>query len=359
MTSPASSAPGPGASGPAGDGAGLRALSRRGGCPTFGVMMPHFGAQASRERVIDGSALVERLGFDAVWVRDHLLWTPHGHETGNLTFIEPMLALAAVAAVTRRIYLGTAVLIPVRAPLKLAQELATLSYLSEGRVVAGLGAGHFHDELVAAGMDPDRGQDILAETTEIVRAVWGNEIAKYAGDLFSFDSVRMEPKPAAPLPLWYGGTTQAAIRRVVARFDGWIPGGLPHATMDARLRYLADRCAEAGRPMPVVGNILGTYISRNRAEAVARVDVKSLSTASEGSKFWVKPASGSFDTLQDLRGMLAVGEPGDVVEQVVELAQRPIDHIVFDLRHQFETYEESLELIASAVLPAVRASLSA
>jgi probable F420-dependent oxidoreductase len=337
--------------------AGLRALARRDGRCTFGVMMPHFGVHASRERVVDGSARVEQLGFDAIWVRDHLLWTPHDHEAGNLTFVEPLLALAAVAAVTRRIYLGTAVLIPVRWPLKLAQELAALSYLSDGRVVAGMGAGHFHEELAAGGMDPDKGQEILTETVEIIRKVWNNQVAEHEGGRFSFQNVRIEPKPAAPLPLWYGGTTQAAIRRVVDRFDGWLPGGLPLATMDARLRYLSAQCEQAGRGGPVVGNIVGTYISRNRADAIARVDVKRLATASEGSKYWVKPASGSFETLDDLRGMLVAGEPKDVVEQILELAERPIDHIVLDLRHQFDSYEESLELLASEVLPEVRAAL--
>lgn len=340
-------------------GKGLRALARRNGCCTFGVMMPHFGVHASHKRVIEGSALVEQLGFDAVWVRDHLLWTPHDHEAGDLTFVEPLLALAAVAAVTRRIFLGTAVLIPVRWPLKLAQELASLSYLSDGRVVAGMGAGHFHEELAAAGLDPDRGQEILTETVEIVRKVWNNEVAQHSGERFSFENVRIEPKPAAPLPLWYGGTTQAAIRRAVARFDGWLPGGLPLATMDARLRYLSSRCQQADREVPVIGNIVGTYISRHRADAFAQVDVRRLATASEGSKYWVKPVSGSFETLDDLRGMVMAGEPKDVVEQILELAERPIDHLVLDLRHQFGTYEENLEMLASEVLPEVRAALTA
>lgn len=340
-------------------GKGLRALARRNGCCTFGVMMPHFGVHASHKRVIEGSALVEQLGFDAVWVRDHLLWTPHDHEAGDLTFVEPLLALAAVAAVTRRIFLGTAVLIPVRWPLKLAQELASLSYLSDGRVVAGMGAGHFHEELAAAGLDPDRGQEILTETVEIVRKVWNNEVAQHSGERFSFENVRIEPKPAAPLPLWYGGTTQAAIRRVVARFDGWLPGGLPLATMDARLRYLSSQCHQADREVPVIGNIVGTYISRHRADAFAQVDVRRLATASEGSKYWVKPVSGSFETLDDLRGMVMAGEPKDVVEQILELAERPIDHLVLDLRHQFGTYEENLEMLASEVLPEVRAALTA
>jgi probable F420-dependent oxidoreductase len=337
---------------------GLRALARRNGCLTFGVMMPHFGAEASRNRVIQGSVLVEELGFDAIWVRDHLLWTPHDTEGADITFLEPLMALAAVAAVTRRIQLATAVLIPLRWPLKLAQDLAALSYLSDGRVVAGMGAGHFHEELAAVGMDVDAGQEILSETVKIIREVWSNPVASYSGERFSFENVRMEPKPVVPLPLWYGGTTQAAIRRALANFDGWIPGGLPFATMDARLRYLAQQCAQAGRPMPVVGNIPRFGIGKSRADILATIDVKKSATASEGSNFWVKPPSGSFETHEDLRGMFIAGEPGDVVEGILELAERPVDHMVFDLRNQFETYEQSLELIATEVLPVVRKELT-
>ena len=107
----------------------------------FGVLLPHFGKTVSPSRIIDGGKLCEELGFDSIWVRDHLIWNPHGMERAGLRFVEPFVTLSAVAAVTRKITLGTAVLVPVRWPLKLSQDLASLSYLAGGRVIAGIGLG--------------------------------------------------------------------------------------------------------------------------------------------------------------------------------------------------------------------------
>ncbi|MBI3065773.1 MAG: LLM class flavin-dependent oxidoreductase [Deltaproteobacteria bacterium] len=117
----------------------------------FGVLLPHFGKEASPSRLIDGSRMCEELGFESVWVRDHLLWHPHGMEKAGLKFVEPLITLAAIAAVTKKTILGTAVLIPVRWPLKLSQDLASLSYMAGGRVIAGIGLGSTPAELTAAG----------------------------------------------------------------------------------------------------------------------------------------------------------------------------------------------------------------
>lgn len=344
---------GPGTGGPM---SAPRLLARTGGPMTYGVMVPHFGSHASRRRILEGAELVERLGFDAVWVRDHLLWTPHAHESSDITFVEPLTVLAAIAARTERVQLGTAVLIPLRWPLKLAQDLAALSFLSDGRVIAGLGTGHKHDELAAVGFDADQRREVLAETIEIVRRIWSTESVSYDGEIFSFTDVAIEPKPAQPIPLWYGGTTQAALRRVVGAYDGWLPGGLPLATMDKRIDYLRGQCADVGRDLPVIGTIPRLSLSRDRAAARAAVDIGAITTASEGSKWWVRPAGG-FRTFDDIRGLAVVGEPEEVAEQIVEIARRPIDHFVFDLRGQFDKFEESLEMIPGEILPLVEKEL--
>src|SRR5678815_5048476 len=95
----------------------------------FGVLLPHFGKEASPSRIIDGSRMCEELGFHSLWVRDHLIWHPHGMEKSGLKFVEPFVTLSAVAAVTKKIILGIAVLVPVRWPLKVSQDLASLCLL--------------------------------------------------------------------------------------------------------------------------------------------------------------------------------------------------------------------------------------
>lgn len=316
---------------------------------TYGVLVPHFGEHATRERILGSGALAERLGFDAVWVRDHLLWKPHGMEGTDLTFIEPLEVLAALAATTSRVVLGTAVLIPLRWPLKLAQDLATLSYLSGGRVAAGLGMGSNHAELAAAGFSRETRKQVFIETAAILREVWAADDVTFAGERFSFEGITIRPKPVAPIPLWYGGTTRAAVRNAVAHCDAWMPGRIPLATLDDRLGYLSELEGQQGRRL-VRSIIPLVKIDRDRAKARSGLDVEALAGSSEASKDWIAP-SGGFQTLDDLGGIVAAGEPDEVADQIALIAERGIDHFVFDLRMQFNTFEESLELIAERVLP--------
>src|SRR3990170_4352137 len=188
----------------------------------FGVLLPHFGMEASPSRLIDGSRMCEELGFESVWVRDHLLWHPHGMEKAGLKFVEPLITLAAIAAVTKKMILGTAVLIPVRWPLKLSQDLASLSFMAGGRVIAGIGLGSTPAELAAGGLNGEQRVEILRETVEILRLIWKENNASYRGKIFSFEDITIEPKPVEPIPFFYGGGTRASIRPVAGYFDGWI-----------------------------------------------------------------------------------------------------------------------------------------
>lgn len=296
--------------------------------------------------------LAEEAGFDAVWVRDHLLWEPHGMEGDDRTFVEPLTCLAAIAARTSRIHLGTAVLIPLRWPLKLAQDLASLSYLASGRVVAGLGLGSGQKELGAVGFRRKDRKPIFVETTEIVSRVWEDDHVTYEGNLFSFEDVSIEPKPAAPIPLWYGGTTRISVENAVKFCEGWMPGRIPLATLDDRLEHLDELTASSDER--ITRSIIPLVkIDRDRQRARSGIDMEALAGSSEASKKWVVP-EGGFNTVDDLRGIIAAGEPAEIVEQVAEMAERGIDHFVFDLRLQYEEYERVVDLIATDVLPELR-----
>ncbi len=319
---------------------------------TFGVMLPHFGREASRERLLSGACAAERLGYDALWVRDHLIWTPHRHEGADLTFLDATLTLAAAAGVTSRIMLGTAVLIPIRWPLKSAKELMTLDFLAgPGRVVAGVGAGHFEDEIRAVGLDPDRKVAIVEETIQLWREAFTRERVDFSGEMFSVDGAEMHPR--GDLPIWYGGTTRAAVRRTARWCDGWLPGGMPFATFDDRLAYLRSLEAETGRPPAVVGVIPRLRIARTKAEALSGLDVSALSTSSEGSRFWIAPPGG-FRSFEDLRGIMVAGDVAEIVERVGDFDARGVDHFMVDLRSDFDRFEELLELFATEVIPHFR-----
>jgi len=319
----------------------------------FGVLVPHFGEYASVENIIDASRRIEALGFDSVWVRDHIIWKPHGMEGTNITFIEPFITLAAIGAVTTRVELGTAVLIPIRWPLKVAQNFASLSYLTGGRVVAGIGLGSNPAEFAAAGFRIEDREDILRETTEIVRLVWSRNDASYRGKVFSFDRISIEPKPVRPIPLVYGGTTRASVRRAVQYTDGWLPGRIPMATLDDRLALLRRLAGEAGKTMRV-GTIPLVRIDRDRSRARGGVDIHALAESSAGAARWILPPSGGFHTLEDLEGLLVVGNPDDCRREIEKFLARGVDDFIVDLRLDYARYVEKLELFAETVLPAFR-----
>ena len=174
----------------------------------IGVLLPHFGEHADVETLVQGSRRVEELGYDSVWVRDHILWRPHGMEGSDLTFIEPLLTLAAISSVTTRVKLGMGVLIPIRWPLKVAQNLATLSVLSKGRVIGGYGLGSNPAEFQAAGLSRDDREQIFSETMEILRLVWNEDSVSHHGEIFRFDDVTLEPKPVAPIPMLSTSTAE-------------------------------------------------------------------------------------------------------------------------------------------------------
>src|SRR5258707_14035254 len=96
----------------------------------FGVLLPHFGKETSPSRIIDGSRLCEELGFHSIWVRDHLIWHPHGMEKSGLKFVEPFVTLSAVAAVCKKIILWILPLVLGRFPLQLDQVVAYTSSIS-------------------------------------------------------------------------------------------------------------------------------------------------------------------------------------------------------------------------------------
>ena len=315
----------------------------------IGVLLPHFGEHAKVEALVEGSRRLEQMGYDSVWVRDHILWRPHAMEGSNLTFLEPLLTLAAISSVTSRMQLGMAVLIPIRWPLKVAQNLATLSVLSGGRVLGGYGLGSNAAEFGAAGLALEDREDIFAETIEILRAVWASDDVTFRGKVFNFDNVTIEPKPVAPIPLLYGGTTQASIRRALSSMDGWLPGRIPLSTLDVRLDYLRQRSEEAGKRLSV-GVVPIVNVHSDRAIARAGIDVPALAKSSAGSKFWAAPPSGSFSTIEDLEGLLIAGTPEDCIAEIDKFAQRGIDRVILDLRLDFGRYLEQLELLADAGL---------
>jgi probable F420-dependent oxidoreductase len=322
----------------------------------FGLLLPHFGAHADRDLILEGARRAEALGFDSVWVRDHLLFEPHGEfESGELDFFEPLTVLTAIGAVTERITLGTATLIPYRHPLVTAFTLASMTHMFGPRIIAGWGAGTFDHEFEAVGMGGIFRPELVEENARIFEQVWAGDGVSYAGEHYQFENVSLYPKPTGPIPFWYGGATPASARRAAEYCDGWIPGRITLKTIEKRVAKMRELTDENGRPMPTVGVVPPTSIAETEAAAWEGTSVEGLLRwANERGKWWVKPPSGRFETAADIEGSLIAGTPDQVVEQTAKFADVGVDHLVFDLRLSFERWFESIDLLGEAVLPELR-----
>ena len=322
----------------------------------FGLLLPHFGEYADKDAILDGARLAEELNFDSVWVRDHLLFEPHGEfESAATDFYEPLTVLTAVGAVTERITLGTATLIPYRHPLVTAFTLASMSQMFGPRLIAGWGAGTFDHEFDAVGMGGIFRPELVESNARIFEKVWFEDGVTYSDDHFSFENVNVYPKPSGKIPFWYGGATPASARRAAEYCDGWMPGRITLKTIEKRVGQMAALVAENGRPMPTVGVVPPTTIATTEAEAWAGTSVEGLlKWANDRGKWWVKPESGVFETAADIEGSLIAGTPDQVVEQTAKFADVGVDHLVFDLRLSFERWLGSIELLGKEVIPHLR-----
>lgn len=319
----------------------------------FGLLLPHFGEHASRTLLLRGAQLAEDLGFDSLWVRDHLVFEPHAEmEKALPVFYEALITLSAVGAVTDHITLGTGSLIPFRHPLHTALSVATLTNLFGPRFIIGFGAGTFDHEFEAIGMGGIPRPELVESNANIFKCVFTEKSASYEDDVYSFKNVSLEPKPTGPVPFWYCGGTPRSARLAVKYADGWMPGRITLATIQKRVEVMTKLSSEAGRSLPTVGVIPPTSIAKSREEAFRGLNIDGLlKWANERGKWWVKPASGRFETAEDIEGSLIAGAPDEIVEEVHKFAAVGVEHLVFDLRLRFDRWFESIELLGTKVLP--------
>ncbi|MGR0318847.1 LLM class flavin-dependent oxidoreductase [Agromyces sp. ZXT2-3] len=322
----------------------------------FGLLLPHFGEEASREKLLEGSKLAEQMGFDSVWVRDHLVFEPHGEmEKPNRTFYDALTTLTAIGAVTEKLELGTGSLIPFRHPLLTALMAGTITQLVGPRLILGFGAGTFDHEFEAIGWgDLDR-VEAVRSNAEILKRVFTENDVTYDDGIFSFENVTIEPKPVGGrVPFWYCGATPRSARLAAEYADGWMPGRISLATMEKRIATMRDMTDASGRPMPTVAVIPPTSIEETREEALKHVNIPGLLAWANKAKFAVKPPSGRFETVEDLAGQLIVGDPDEAVEELKKFEAIGTEHLVFDFRFKFDRFFEQIELLGTEVLPKMR-----
>ncbi len=188
-----------------------------------GIYLPQIGRKAGPEAIRRAAVQAEELGFADAWTSEHIILPKDAPYPPSALFYDPVLTLTWAAAYTRRIGLGTSVLVlPMRHPLPLAKELATLQNLSQGRLILGAGVGWLEAEFAALGAPfHERGRR-MDEGIAMMRAVWSEDPVTFRSRWVPavVEDMRMLPQPVKPIPIWIGGSSEAALKRAL-RLDGW------------------------------------------------------------------------------------------------------------------------------------------
>lgn len=187
----------------------------------IGVHLPQYGRVASAAAVRAAAVRAEDLGYADLWVSDHVVH-PVGQDYPSPHLLDPLMTLAWAGAVTRTIGLGTSVLVAAQHnPLELANALASLDALSEGRLTVGIGVGWSRAEFDALGHSfGDRGRR-TDEIIDVLRACWAEDPVSFDGAWVRFAAVRVLPKPAHTIPIWIGASSAPGYRRAIERGDGF------------------------------------------------------------------------------------------------------------------------------------------
>jgi probable F420-dependent oxidoreductase len=220
----------------------------------IGVFGLNSGRCAQPEVMVEVATRAEALGYGSLWCGEHVILpdprVPPSPLAPDAPILDPLIALAHLAAVTTGVGLGTGIVIlPQRNPVVLAKELASLDVVSAGRLVLGIGVGYLEPEFAAIGVPfADRGAR-SDEYLDAMRSLWQDEHPRFQGRFVAFDGVDAHPRPVRrPLPVLVGGHSPAALRRAVARGNGWYGFGLtPKAVADC-LAGLARAADQVERP---------------------------------------------------------------------------------------------------------------
>ena len=213
----------------------------------FGVTIPNNWGIADPRQVLALGPLAEALGYDSVWVMDHLLNSGYIRERlDDKPYYHPLATLSYLAATTKRVALGTSVLVlPYHNPVELAKYTASLDQMSGGRLILGVGAGAMTEEFEALGVPFRQRGALTNECMAIMKELWTSPDPQYQSPRWNLTGFKFAPKPA--IPLWVGGSSPGALRRAATMGDGWHPTGMPPDEFRAGREEVRKLATAAGR----------------------------------------------------------------------------------------------------------------
>jgi probable F420-dependent oxidoreductase len=292
----------------------------------IGVNLHNYGAFATKPAIDAITARAEALGYDSIWTADHIL-VPRTEPEPFGQLLETLTTLSYIAAKTRRIALGTSILVlPQREPILVAKQAATIDELSGGRLTLGIGVGWIEREFDYLGADFAARGDRADEYIAALRELWTADEPQFAGDAVRFDEAIFSPRPRrqSGIPILVGGASTRALRRAARLADGW------HA-LDASPTKIRDAAAT-----------LATFSPDRPVEISLRIKTAIGRTT--------RPAP----TSEDPDHGALEGEPDAIAARILSYRDAGVTHIVIDPdTNSLEQYLDDLERFAAEVRPLV------
>lgn len=282
----------------------------------------------------------EALGFDSLWVVDHIVY--------YTAVPDPIALLGVFLARTSRVKLGTAItLLPLRNATVLAKAVATLDYLSGGRMVLGIGiGGEYPKEFEAVGIPVSERGRRTDEGIEVMRRLWTDDHASFEGRFYRFSDVNMQPKPVqfGGPPLWIGGRSDAAFQRTARAGDGWLGYFMtPERVREARAK-IDEAAQRVGRDPASIRLGILVYPVISDDEAWAR-EKAAAHLGKQYNRVWD-------DKLIDR--YLPVGRPERCIEKMAALVHAGVETLVIQPVVPLDALIEQVERLGREVLPALR-----
>ncbi|MBN8928080.1 MAG: hypothetical protein BGO51_21535 [Rhodospirillales bacterium 69-11] len=284
--------------------------------------------------------LVDRSGYDSLWTGDHISFA--------VPILDPLLQLAQAAVVSRRLTLGTSVLLlPLRHPTPVAKQVTTLDHLTEGRLVLGVGVGgEFPREYEACDVPLKERGARLAEGVEVLRKFFSGEAVTHHGRFYGpFADVPMRPPPRQPggPPIWFAGRKEPALRRIGRLGDGYLSYVITPDMYRAALQTIEAGAADSGRTLGRfgTGHLLFTRLDRSYEAALDRA-TETLSVRY------------AMDFRKAAQRYCALGTAPQVAETIRSFHAAGVRHVILDLLGPYEERDRQIAEVAAEVLPLLR-----
>lgn len=226
----------------------------------IGATFPQTEIGADPRAIRDYARTVESLGYRHLVVFDHVLGADPSHRPGWMgytdkdMFHEPFVLFGYLAALTQLELVTAIIILPQRQTALVAKQAAEVDVLSGGRLRLGVGVGWNPVEFEALGMDFHKRGRMMEEQIAVMRQLWNQKVVSYQGRFHTIVEAGLNPLPTrGNIPVWLGGRSEAALKRVARVGDGWFPQGLPDETMRATLEQLRAWTRETGRDPNALG----------------------------------------------------------------------------------------------------------